>query len=107
MFLLGVPVVNVESTSYSTNVGNRVTLQCTVTANPPHTSVGWQRVLSNGNTQPIDMTNSRYSGVTLGSPSLIIDNTIKTDEGKYVCIAANLVGSGQSQQTYLTVVGSK
>ena len=107
MFLLGVPVVNVGSTTYSTNVGNRITLQCTVIANPPHTSVGWQRVLSNGNTQPIDMTNSRYLGVTLGSPSLIIDNTIKADEGNYVCIAANLVGSGQSQQTYLTVVGSK
>jgi hypothetical protein len=42
-----------------------------------------------------------------GSPSLIINNAIKADEGKYVCIAANLVGSGQSQQTYLTVVGSK
>ena len=97
MFPLGVPVVNVESTSYSTNVGNRVTLQCTVNANPPHTSVGWQRVLSNGNTQPLDTTNSRYSGVTLGSPSLIINNAIKGDEGKYVCIAANLVSSGQSQ----------
>ncbi|XP_052061392.1 basement membrane-specific heparan sulfate proteoglycan core protein-like [Mytilus californianus] len=100
------PVVNVASNSYSVNIGNSITLQCTVQANPFHTSVKWQRVDNNGNAVDIDMTNSRYTGSAVNSPSLVISQTMKSDEGRYVCLATNAVGTGQSQQTFLTVVGS-
>ncbi|VDH97621.1 Hypothetical predicted protein [Mytilus galloprovincialis] len=52
------------------------------------------------------MTNSRYNGSQVNSPSLVISQTITSDEGRYFCLATNAVGTGQSQQTYLTVVGS-
>ncbi|XP_076112265.1 hemicentin-1-like isoform X5 [Mytilus galloprovincialis] len=100
------PVVNVASNAYSVNIGNSITLQCNVQANPFHTSVKWQRVDVNGNAVDIDMTNSRYTGSEVNSPSLVISQTMKSDEGRYVCLATNAVGTGQSQQTYLTVVGS-
>ncbi|XP_052061299.1 hemicentin-1-like isoform X6 [Mytilus californianus] len=100
------PVVNVASNAYSVNIGNSITLQCNVQANPFHTSVKWQRVDNNGNAVDIDMTNSRYTGSAVNSPSLVISQTMKSDEGRYVCLATNAVGTGQSQQTFLTVVGS-
>lgn len=100
-------MVNVASPQYSVNIANTITLQCSVQANPIHTSVKWQRVDASGNAVDVDMTNSRYSGSSVNSPSLVISNTVKADEGRYVCLATNLVGTGQSQQTYLTVVGSK
>ncbi|CAG2218677.1 unnamed protein product [Mytilus edulis] len=100
------PVVNVASNAYSVNIGNSITLQCNVQANPFHTSVKWQRVDNNDNAVDIDMTNSRYNGSQVNSPSLVISQTITSDEGRYFCLATNAVGTGQSQQTYLTVVGS-
>ena len=112
MFLLiskitftGIPVVTVLSTS-SVNVGNSITLQCTVIANPAATTVMWQRIVNNAAVN-VDMSNPRYSGSTLSSPSLVISNSAATDEGYYICLARNSVGTGQSQQTYLDVVGSK
>ena len=107
LFCLGAPVVNVASNAYSVNIGNSITLQCNVQANPFHTSVKWQRVDNNDNAVDIDMTNSRYNGSQVNSPSLVISQTITSDEGRYFCLATNAVGTGQSQQTYLTVVGSK
>ncbi|XP_071166138.1 hemicentin-1-like [Mytilus edulis] len=100
-----VPVVTVLSTSYSINVGNSITLQCTVSATPSATSVTWQRFTNNVATN-IDMSSGRYSGSSVGSPSLVISNTVISDEGFYICKATNSVGSGQSQQTFLDVIGS-
>lgn len=53
------------------------------------------------------MSNAKYSGSTVGSPSLIINNAVIDDEGFYICRATNAVGTGQSQQTFLDVIGSK
>lgn len=97
--------MTVLSTSYSINIANSVTLQCTVTANPSVTKVMWQRIVNNKAVN-ISMTNPRYSGSTVQSPSLVISNAAGTDEGLYICMASNSVGTGQSQQTFLDVVGS-
>lgn len=97
--------MTVLSTSYSVNIANSVTLQCTVTANPSATTVMWQRIVNN-NAVNVDLTNPRYSGSTIQSPSLVISNIAGTDEGFYICMASNSVGTGQSQQTFLDVVGS-
>lgn len=102
----GVPVVNVLSTSYTVNVGNSITLQCTVSANPTETSVTWERYVNNVATI-IDLSNSRYSGSSVGSPSLVITNAAISDEGLYLCKASNSIGTGESKQTFLDVLGSK
>lgn len=89
-------------------VGNSVTLVCTVTANPTHTSVYWRRTVS-GITTDITVANSnnKYSGSTVSTPSLTINNAGAADEGSYVCFASNSVGTGQSSQTFLDVFGGK
>ena len=100
------PIVKIGQSSYSVNYGNQVTLTCTVTAQPLHTIVYWRKI-QGGQQTTIDMTLSKYSGSTVTSPSLTITNADMTDETFYICYAQNVVGTGQSSQTYLDVLGSK
>ena len=104
-YFSGIPLVNVPQPSYSVNYDGSVTLTCTVTANPTHTTVYWQRIV-NGVSTTVTLGN-RYSGSTVNTPSLTITNADQSDEGFYVCYATNSVGTGNSQQTYLDVAGSK
>lgn len=88
-------------------MGTSVTMDCTVSANPAHTSVSWQKVI-NGVRSTINLGQSnKYSGSTTTNPSLTVQNADLTDESHYVCTAQNSVGTGQSSQTFLDVVGSK
>lgn len=106
--LVDIPSVVIQQPQYSVLVGNSITLVCTVTANPTHTSVNWRRTV-NGVTTDIVVANSnnKYSGSTVSTPSLTINNAAQADEGNYVCYASNSIGTGQSSQTFLDVFGGK
>lgn len=104
----GPPVVSIAQSSYSVNIGNSITLFCTVSATPPEFNVYWTRAVNNQQEEVISTTNSgKYSGSTVSSPSLVIFNTDLNDIALYRCHAENSVGIGQSNTTTLTVVGSK
>ena len=96
----------VTLTNYNVDIGSSVTLGCVVTSNPAHTTVYWQRIDSNGAGSTINLNTGKYSGSTVSSPSLTISNAALTDEGNYRCYATNSIGTGQSQNTYLDVIGS-
>ncbi|CAG2239104.1 HMCN [Mytilus edulis] len=101
------PVVTVGQSTYTTNIGNTITLACVVSANPAHTAVYWTQHSSNGNTVTLNPASStKYSGSTIQSPSLTINNVDFSDEGNYICHATNAVGTGQSSQTFLDVTGN-
>ncbi|CAC5377795.1 HMCN [Mytilus coruscus] len=100
----GIPTVTVVQNQYSVNYRQTVTMICTVQANPMVTSVNWSKIV-NGNATSINMNNVRYSGSTVGSPSLTITALELSDKGHYQCSAENSVGTGYSQQTYLDVIG--
>jgi hypothetical protein len=51
--------------------------------------------------------NAKYIGSTVGTPSLTILSTNLDDPGQYRCSATNVVGTGQSQDTTLTVNGGQ
>lgn len=98
-------MVTIPQPQYSLTVGNNIVLECTVDANPAHTNVMWRKIV---NGQPTEITiGTRFSGSTVSNPSLTINNAQSSDAGYYVCYASNSVGTGQSAQTYLNVVGSK
>lgn len=105
-FVTDIPIVQVLQSQYSVNIGSSRTLECTVTANPTHTNVYWQRNVAGQLTQ-ITIDNVKYSGSTVGNPSLTVNNAENNDEGFYICFATNSVGTGQSANTYLDVIGSK
>ena len=103
MPFLDLPTVTVGQNQYSGSFGQTVTMVCTVQANPTETSVYWRKLV-NGQMITIDMNNVRYTGSTVGSPSLTISALELSDEGYYQCYAQNSVGTGQSQQTSLRVL---
>lgn len=97
--------MTVQENVYSVNIGSSINLVCTVQANPTHTSVTWQKIV-NGATTTVQVS-GRFSGASVSSPTLTISGAVLSDEGYYVCMATNSVGSGQSSQTFLDVIGSK
>ena len=106
IFFLDIPIVTVASNQYSVNIGNSITLECTVVASPTHNSVYWERNV-NGVSTRITLNTGKYSGSTVNTPSLTISNAENNDEGFYICFATNSVGTGQSANTFLDVIGSK
>ena len=104
LYLLAAPVVTVPNSEYQGNFGQATTLVCTVTANPTHTRVYWKK-LENGVLSDVDMTSSKFSGSSVGQPSLTVSNLNKNDEAFYQCYAENSVGTGKSQHTFLRVIG--
>ena len=102
----GLPVVTVQSNSYSVLLGQTASLVCTISANPSATSVLWYKVI-NGVQSSLSTTAGKYNTPTVNSPNLIINTAAQSDDGYYVCTATNIVGTGSSSQTYLTVTGSK
>ena len=100
--------MTVPQNVYNGNYGQSVQLVCTVSGSPAATEVYWVKV-SNGVSTTIrssNMDTSKYSGVTLSDPSLTVLNVNEADAAVYTCYATNLVGTGQSQQTQLNVIGS-
>ncbi|XP_069107396.1 basement membrane-specific heparan sulfate proteoglycan core protein-like [Argopecten irradians] len=101
----GVPIVTISQAAYTVVAGQTVTLECTVSASPPHTSVDWQRIDS-GVTTALNIDGIKYFGSTVTSPSLTITSASSDDASNYTCSATNSVGTGISGQTTLTVTGN-
>jgi hypothetical protein len=83
LLLLDIPSVQILQPQYSVNFGDSVTLECVV-----------------------NFGLNKYSGSTVNTPSLTVNSAEISDEGNYICTATNSIGTGQSSQTFLDVVGS-
>ena len=105
----GILQVTVPQSSYNTNYGQTVQLVCTVTGTPAATDVYWIKIRNGVSTtiRQSTMDTNKYSGVSLGNPSLTIINANEADSAVYKCYGTNLVGTAESQQTQLSVIGSK
>lgn len=105
-FFSGILTVIVDQPSYSVNYGQTIQLVCTVSGNPSAQNIYWQKT-KNGIQTKISSNSIKYQGSTTSTPSLTILNADSNDDASYTCFATNTIGTGQSQQTQLSVVGSK
>lgn len=105
-FFSGILTVIVDQPSYSVNYGQTIQLVCTVSGNPSAQNIYWQKT-KNGIQTKINSNSIKYQGSTTSTPSLTILNADSNDDASYTCFATNTIGTGQSQQTQLSVVGSK
>ncbi|XP_065932028.1 platelet binding protein GspB isoform X4 [Magallana gigas] len=96
-----------DSTYYAVQVGQSVTLQCTVIAVPFQTSITWQ-VTRNGQTESINVLGNpqKFGGSNVTYPSLIIRTAELSDSGSYTCSAANSATSKSSDPIALDITGS-
>ena len=112
MYFSGLLSVIVTPTQSSPNFGAAsVTIQCSISGSPGATSVGWRKVSLNGQTSnTIDAVNSNGKYAIASSttnPDLTINNINFDDDANYVCFATNLVGSRNSGNARVDVIGCK
>ncbi|CAG2121840.1 unnamed protein product, partial [Medioppia subpectinata] len=76
--------------------GSNVSFVCHVTANPPVSEIGWkydQKALTNN-----------VNNVFIADNTLILNQVMRQDSGKYRCVAANAEGEGDSEDIQLKVL---
>ncbi|XP_071136978.1 hemicentin-1-like [Mytilus edulis] len=103
--------VTVPQSSYSVLIGNSVTLICNVTSDFERFDVYWQRIPEHSNessvlaidSEILSNISTKYSGSNNNTPSLAIFDAETSDEGIYICFAANEYGTWNSSDIYLTV----
>lgn len=101
-----IPILQMESSSYTGQVGASVTLGCTVSAATPSVTEIFWRKLINGVYTRITIDNVRFFGSSTSNANLTITNLALSDATSYQCSAVNAAGTGYSGATTLSVTGS-
>ncbi|XP_021350225.1 roundabout homolog 2-like [Mizuhopecten yessoensis] len=100
--LTDVPTVEIKK-NYTVVAGEKVKLKCCASAFPCIKSVSWKHILPEGETKQLDIDQQKYTSTKPNH--IVINQTLKSDEGEYVCIVSNWFGKTQSKHTKLTVEG--
>lgn len=100
----GSPNATIHNTFYEVEYGQNVTLECNVTSKPAYTNIYWQKI-TNDTVTNITSDTSNIDGVSTMEPFLTIVKATTSDSGRYACLVENLIGTGESEFTSLTVVG--
>ncbi|CAC5383739.1 HMCN [Mytilus coruscus] len=99
-----IPTVTIKNAVYNTTYGYNVTLECMIDSSPNHTNVYWQHIY-NETVLNITSDSPGVYGSTVTDPSLTILQVTSEDSGHYICFAVNIVGTGKSEPTSLTIIG--
>ncbi|XP_025101325.1 hemicentin-1-like isoform X2 [Pomacea canaliculata] len=94
------PIVSTPVTYYNGSRGGSVTMKCEVTASPAPTGISWYK---DGSLLVTSGSGVKYSGGTTSTPDLTINSLAGNDTGKYICKAANNLGSTESSNITLEV----
>lgn len=98
------PHVTIEEQFYHVSYGDKVTINCSVVADPLQTLVYWNQNNS-GVVRRLYEGLAGTHGMTVDNPSLIINFASMKDNGIYTCCAVNTIGTGYSEDIKLIVNG--
>lgn len=97
-------MISIGSAYLKTVYGQKVTIECNVTADPPVTFVFWRRN-TNNIVSTLNEGTVGTNGISITMPSLVITYPTTEDSGSYTCYASNRVGTQQSLPVILSVEG--
>jgi hypothetical protein len=105
-YFTGRPSIHILPTNVSIVEGQSHTITCSISSISDITDITWIKTTAVGyeivNVVGVD---GKFSVGTLSDPSLTIHNIVKSDEGTYVCRAANCCGTTSSEYSVLTFKG--
>ncbi|XP_052081164.1 cell adhesion molecule DSCAM-like [Mytilus californianus] len=88
-----VPIVFVGNRNYPIGYGEKITLFCNISSEPPANNVYWEKVV-NGTKHILNNWTVGIQGVSVDTPSITIAESTTADIGTYRCVAINDVGTG-------------
>ncbi|XP_071178853.1 myosin light chain kinase, smooth muscle-like [Mytilus edulis] len=99
----GLPVIQIETDCYFFHTGETFLIPVNIHANPPVSSLRWEKNL-NGEITTIDMSTHGIVGCIPNNPSLEIMSTKISDRGRYTCIALNAFGESRSNEVIAFII---
>ena len=94
------PDVSIQVNETDIPAGSQAAISCTMVSPLGILSVNW--TLNDTN---IDLSKAKYEGILLGTHTLQIKDFQSDDSGRYRCIAATAMGTGQSQERQIQMIG--
>ncbi|XP_052080325.1 hemicentin-1-like isoform X2 [Mytilus californianus] len=107
LIVLGdIPIVTITNAVYNRTYGDNVTLECKIDSSPNHSHVYWQHIY-NETVFNVTSDSPFVYGATVTNPSLTLLQLSSEESGHYICFAVNIVGTGKSEPTTLTILGEQ
>ena len=94
------PDVSIQVTQTDIPAGDQAAIQCTIVSPLGILLVNWTL---DDNT--IDLGKTKYEGIVHGTHTLKINNFQSDDSGRYRCIAATAMGTSQSPEVQIQMIG--
>ena len=80
--------------------GSQAAILCTIDSPLGILSLNWTL-----NGTKIDLSRTKYEGMLLGTHTLQINDFQSDDSGRYTCIAATAMGTSQSEEIEIKMIG--
>ena len=94
------PDVSIQEPETGILAGDQAAIECTIVSPLGILSVNW--TLNGTN---IDLSKAKYEGIVHGTHTLKINNFQSDDSGRYRCNAASALGTNQSLEVQIQMIG--
>ena len=94
------PNVTVQANETIIPTGSQAAILCTIDSPLGILSLNWTL-----NDTDIDLNCAKYEGMLLGTHTLQIKDFRSDDSGRYICIAATAMGTSQSEEIEIKMIG--
>lgn len=94
------PAVSIQVNETDIPARSQAAISCTMVSPLEIVSANWTL-----DDTGIDLSKAKYEGIVHGTHTLKINDFQSDDSGRYRCIAATAMGTGQSQERQIQMIG--